>query len=72
MQIVTPALALTNGGPGNSSCFLTYLMYCYAFISNQLGYVCGISFVFFVIIAVFTAFLFATSRSWIFYEGGSS
>lgn len=69
MQIVTPALALTNGGPGNASCFLTYLMYRYAFISNQLGYACGISFVFFVIIAIFTAVLFATSKSWIFYQG---
>lgn len=69
MQIVTPALALTNGGPGNSSCFLTYLIYRYAFVSNQLGYACGIAFIFFIIIAVFTAILFATSKSWIFYEG---
>ncbi|MCK9547202.1 MAG: sugar ABC transporter permease, partial [Sphaerochaeta sp.] len=30
MQIVTPALALTNGGPGNASTFITYLMYRYA------------------------------------------
>jgi len=69
MQIVTPSLALTHGGPGNASSFMTYLMYRYAFISNQLGYACSISFVFFVIIAVFTVILFATSRSWIFYEG---
>ena len=69
MQIVVPALALTNGGPGNSSCFMTYLMYRYAFISNRLGYACSISTVFFVIIAVFTMLLFVTSKSWIFYEG---
>lgn len=69
MQVVTPALALTNGGPGNSSTFITYLMYRYAFISNQLGYGCAISFIFFVIIAIFTIILFATSKSWIFYEG---
>ncbi len=69
MQIVTPALVLTNGGPGNSSSFITYLMYRYAFISNQLGYACSISFVFFLIIAVFTIILFVTSKSWIFYEG---
>lgn len=68
MQIVTPALALTSGGPGNSSMFMTYLMYRYAFKSNQIGYACSISFVFFIIIAVFTVILFATSRSWIFYE----
>jgi len=69
MQIVTPALALTNGGPGNASTSITYLMYRYAFVSNQLGYAGAISFVFFIIIALVTALLFATSKSWIFYEG---
>lgn len=70
MQIVVPALALTNGGPGNSSTFMTYLMYRYAFQSNQIGYACAISFVFFILIAIFTGILFGTSKSWIFYEGG--
>lgn len=70
MQIVVPALALTNGGPGNSSTFITYLMYRYAFQSNQIGYACAISFVFFILIAFFTSILFVTSKSWIFYEGG--
>lgn len=70
MQIVVPALLLTNGGPGNSSMFMTYLMYRYAFQSNQLGYACAISFVFFALIALFTSILFATSKGWIFYEGG--
>jgi multiple sugar transport system permease protein len=71
MQIVVPALALTNGGPGNSSMFMTFLMYRYAFQSNQMGYACAISFVFFLLIAVFTGILFVTSKSWIFYEGDS-
>ncbi|MDR2246345.1 MAG: sugar ABC transporter permease [Treponema sp.] len=70
LQVVTPALALTNGGPGNSSMFITYLMYRYAFKSSQLGYASAISFVFFIIAAVFTAIVFATSKSWVFYEGG--
>jgi multiple sugar transport system permease protein len=70
MQIVVPALALTNGGPGNSSTFITYLMYRYAFQSNQIGYACAISFVFFILIAIFTCILFVTSKSWIYYEGG--
>ena len=69
MQIVTPALDLTNGGPGNESRFITYLMYQSAFISNHLGYGSSVSTVFFVIIAIFTVILFVTSRSWIFYEG---
>lgn len=71
MQIVVPALALTNGGPGNSSMFMTFLMYRYAFQNNQIGYACAISFVFFILIAIFTGILFVTSKSWIFYEGDS-
>jgi multiple sugar transport system permease protein len=67
---VTPALALTSGGPGNSSMFITYLMYRYAFKSSQLGYASAISFVFFIIVALFTGILFATSKDWVFYEGG--
>ena len=69
MQVVTPALALTNGGPGNSSRFITYLMYENAFRSGRLGYASAISFLFFIIVAVFTGILFATSKEWVFYEG---
>jgi multiple sugar transport system permease protein len=69
MQVIVPALTLTEGGPGNASMFMGYLMYRYAFRDNQIGYACAISFVFFVIIGIFTAILFATSRAWIFYEG---
>lgn len=70
LQIVTPALSLTNGGPGNSSMFITYLMYKYAFKDNQIGYGCAISFVFFVLIALLTGVVFVSSGSWVFYEGG--
>lgn len=70
LQVVTPALSLTGGGPASGSMFLTYLMYRYAFKSNQLGYASAISFIIFLLIAVFTAVLFATSNRWIFYEGG--
>ncbi|MCL2209221.1 MAG: sugar ABC transporter permease [Treponema sp.] len=69
MQVVTPALALTRGGPGNSSMFMTFLMYRNAFIEGQLGYASAISFIFFIIVAVFTAIIFITSREWVFYEG---
>ncbi len=69
LQVVTPALSLTSGGPGNSSRFMTYLMYDQAFVNNKLGYACAVSFLIFAIIAVFTVVLFGTSKSWIFYEG---
>jgi multiple sugar transport system permease protein len=70
LQVVTPALALTNGGPGNSSMFMTFLMYRYAFKSANFGYASAISFVFFIIIAIFTGIVFASSKSWVYYEGG--
>lgn len=69
LQVITPALALTSGGPGNSTTFISYLLYRYAFINNRLGYACAIAAVFFVLIAIFTGILFATSKSWIFYMG---
>ncbi|MGN1016437.1 MAG: carbohydrate ABC transporter permease [Faecousia sp.] len=70
LQVVTPALALTNGGPGNSSCFLSYLMYIYAFRYGKLSYACAIAFISFLLIGVFTVILFATSKSWMFSAGG--
>jgi len=70
LQVVTPALALTNGGPGNSSRFLTYLMYDQAFVNYKLGYACATTFVIFAILAAFTAVLFKTSSRWIYNEGG--
>ena len=70
MQVITPAMALTNGGPGTSSTFISYLMYRYAFKDNQIGYACAVSFIFFIIIAVFTGLVFSFSGKWVFYEGG--
>ncbi|MBB6637606.1 carbohydrate ABC transporter permease [Cohnella thailandensis] len=70
LQVVTPALALTNGGPGNSSRFMTYLMYDQAFVNYKLGYACATTFIIFAILAAFTAVLFKTSNRWIFNEGG--
>lgn len=70
MQVVTPALALTQGGPGNSSRFISYVMYTYAFKDAKISYACAISFIFFMIIGVFTTILFVTSGKWVFYQGG--
>jgi len=69
LQIVTPALALTSGGPGNSSRFLTYIMYQYGFMQGRLGYASAVSFMFFILVAIITSIIFATSKEWVFYEG---
>ncbi|WP_230986639.1 carbohydrate ABC transporter permease [Cohnella fermenti] len=70
LQVVTPALALTNGGPGNASRFMTYLMYDQAFVNYKLGYACATTFIIFAILAAFTIVLFKTSNRWIYNEGG--
>ncbi|MFC4597610.1 carbohydrate ABC transporter permease [Cohnella hongkongensis] len=70
LQVITPALALTNGGPGNASRFMTYLMYDQAFVNYKLGYASATTFIIFAILAAFTVVLFKTSSLWIFSEGG--
>ena len=70
LQVVTPALAVTQGGPGNSSRFISYVMYQYAFRSGKISYACAISFVSFLLIGIFTVILFITSKSWMFEMGG--
>jgi len=70
LQVVVPALAVTKGGPGKSTMFMTYLMYQIGFRSRELGQAGAIAFVFFIVAAILSFILFATSKSWMFFEGG--
>jgi len=70
LQVIVPALAITKGGPGQSTMFMSYLMYQIGFRGMELGKSGAIAFVFFIVAAIFSFILFATSKSWIFYEGG--
>ena len=71
MQVFVPSFTLTSGGPGNSTTFMSYLIYRYAFTSSgRLGYASAISAIFFVLIGIFTVVLFITSKFWVFYMGG--
>lgn len=69
LQVVNPALALTDGGPSRKSMFMSYVIYLYAFKQNKLGYAAAWAVVFFFIIGVFTFILFKTQREAIFGEG---
>ena len=69
LQVITPALSLTKGGPGTGSYFMCYMLYNQAFKSHKYGYGSAIAVILFLLIAIFTGLLFATSGSWIFYEG---
>lgn len=69
LQVINPALALTNGGPAKKSMFMSYVIYMYAFKKNKLGYAAAYSVIFFIIVGIFTFFLFYTQRESIFGEG---
>ena len=72
MQVVVPSLiyAGSNRTTYPEYTFMSFLMYRTGFINNDMSYASAISFVFFVLIGLFTLVLFATSKSWLFYEGG--
>jgi len=70
LQVIVPALAVTKGGPGNSTMFMTFLMYQTGFKGRELGKAGAIAFVFFIVAAILAGLLFSTSKSWIFNEGG--
>lgn len=69
LQVITPALALTDGGPQNGSMFMSYVIYMYAFRKNKMGYAAAYASVFFVVVGIFTILLFATQKSQFFGEG---
>ena len=72
MQVVVPSLiyAGSNRTTYPEYTFMSFLMYRTGFINNDMSYASTISFIFFLIIGIFTMVLFATSKSWLFYEGG--
>jgi len=77
MQVVVPSLMLAGGGQAGATVipqsfrFITYELYTTAFgRGGFIGRAGAISFVLFILIGIFTAILFATSKKWLFYEGG--
>jgi len=77
MQVVVPSLMLAGGGQAGATVipssfrFITFELYTTAFgRGGFIGRAGAISFVLFVLIGIFTAILFATSKKWLFYEGG--
>ncbi|MCL2368107.1 MAG: sugar ABC transporter permease [Oscillospiraceae bacterium] len=78
MQVFVPSLIMTGGGTAGSPVaipesylFMTFAMYREGFGMGFMGRANAISLVFFVLVGIFTAILFATSKSWLFYEGGA-
>lgn len=69
-QAFTPAYIISNGtgGPVNSTLFYTLYLYRNGFGNFQMGYASAMAWVLFIIICVFTALAFVTSKKWVHYE----
>jgi multiple sugar transport system permease protein len=66
----TPAFIISGGtgGPIDSTLFYTLYLYQEAFAYFRMGYAAALAWVLVVIIAIFTAFSFLTSRYWVHYD----
>ena len=69
-QSFTPAFIVSRGtgGPLNSTLFYALYIYQEAFSHFQMGYAAALAWILLVLIAIFTAFSFLTSRLWVFYD----
>lgn len=70
LQVFMAALLITEGGPNNATLFFGYHLYRTAFERLNMGYAAALSWFMFVIVLFFTAIVFATSKHWVYYEGG--
>lgn len=69
-QVFTSALLVTNGGPADATLFYTLYLYQVGFGFFQMGYASAMAWILMIIIIVFTALTFFTSRYWVFYQDG--
>lgn len=68
-QAFTPAFVIGDGrgGPLNSTMFYTLYLYLKGFSFFDMGYASALAWIMLLIIAFFTAIVFATSKFWVFY-----
>jgi multiple sugar transport system permease protein len=57
-----------NGGPIDATLFYTLYLYTEAFSNFRMGYASALAWILLVIIGVFTAIAFLSSRYWVYYE----
>ncbi|MCL2837302.1 MAG: sugar ABC transporter permease [Defluviitaleaceae bacterium] len=72
LQAFFQAFIMTEGGPNNGSLFFAYHIYRTGFVSNNMSRASALSWVLFVIVMFFTAFIFLSSKKWVYYEGGDN
>ncbi|MFH5183928.1 carbohydrate ABC transporter permease [Paenibacillus sp. TAB 01] len=69
-QAFTPAFIVSGGtgGPLNSTLFYTLYLYQKGFAQFQMGYAAAMAWMLLCTIAFVTSLLFATSRTWVYYQ----
>jgi multiple sugar transport system permease protein len=67
-MVFTQAFIVTGGGPMDTTLFYALYLYRRAFESFQMGYASAMAWVMLLVVAFFTAVLFASSGRWVFYE----
>ena len=67
-RLFTESYGITDGCPLDST--LSYVLYLYrrAFTYFDMGYSCALAWILVAIIAVFTAIIFKSQKSWVYYE----
>lgn len=64
----TESYVVTDGGPLDHTLFYVLYLYRNAFSYFNMGYSCALAWILVAIIGVFTAILFKTQDSWVYYE----
>jgi multiple sugar transport system permease protein len=69
LQAFTPAYVVSNGtgGPADSTLFYTLYLYQRGFTQLDMGYAAAMAWVLVLVLAAFTAVMFATARFWVHY-----
>jgi multiple sugar transport system permease protein len=71
-QVFGAAYIMTQGGPNNASLFYVYNLWRTAFTHMEMGLASAEAWILFVIVLIFSAIIFKTSKLWVYYEGGQN
>lgn len=71
LQMFTPALVLTNGGPGDATLTLPLYIYQNAFMWQNYGYSAALTVFLVLITLMLTVLQLLIARRWVFYAGGA-
>jgi multiple sugar transport system permease protein len=69
LQIFDLPFMMTQGGPNRASYFYTYYLYDNAFSYLKMGYASALAWIQLLLVLVFTAIAFWSSKRWVYYQG---